>query len=81
MWQVGSFGGIVDEVQALKRDKNVLMLELVRLRQQHQVTANISEARLNADMVWRVITRLEGAWLMMRFSQAHPILILVLAGP
>ncbi len=36
-WQVGSFGGIVDEVQALKRDKNVLMLELVRLRQQHQV--------------------------------------------
>ena len=35
--QVGSFGGIVDEVQALKRDKNVLMLELVRLRQQQQV--------------------------------------------
>jgi hypothetical protein len=35
-WQVGSFGGIVDEVQALKRDKNVLMLELVRLRQQQQ---------------------------------------------
>ncbi|CAL5226116.1 g8933 [Coccomyxa viridis] len=34
--EVGSFGGIVDEVQALKRDKNVLMLELVRLRQQHQ---------------------------------------------
>lgn len=37
MRQVGSFGGIVDEVQALKRDKNVLMLELVRLRQQQQV--------------------------------------------
>ena len=37
LWQVGSFGGIVDEVQALKRDKNVLMLELVRLRQQQQV--------------------------------------------
>ena len=36
-WQVGSFGGIADEVQALKRDKNVLMLELVRLRQQQQV--------------------------------------------
>ena len=35
--QVGSFGGIMDEVQALKRDKNVLMLELVRLRQQQQV--------------------------------------------
>lgn len=36
MTQVGSFGGIMDEVQALKRDKNVLMLELVRLRQQQQ---------------------------------------------
>ena len=35
---MGSFGGIADEVQALKRDKNVLMLELVRLRQQQQVT-------------------------------------------
>ncbi len=37
VWQVGSFGGIVDEVQALKRDKNVLMVELVRLRHRHQV--------------------------------------------
>lgn len=36
-WQVGSFGGLVDEVEGLKRDKNVLMLELVRLRQQQQV--------------------------------------------
>ena len=27
----------MDEVEALKRDKNVLMLELVRLRQQQQV--------------------------------------------
>ena len=35
--QVGSFGGLVDEVEGLKRDKNVLMLELVRLRQQQQV--------------------------------------------
>lgn len=35
--QVGSFGGLVDEVQGLKRDKNVLMMELVRLRQQQQV--------------------------------------------
>ena len=35
--QVGSFGGLADEVQSLKRDKNVLMLELVRLRQQQQV--------------------------------------------
>jgi hypothetical protein len=35
--QVGSFGGVMDEVEALKRDKTVLMLELVRLRQQQQV--------------------------------------------
>jgi hypothetical protein len=35
--QVGSFGGLADEVEGLKRDKNVLMLELVRLRQQQQV--------------------------------------------
>jgi hypothetical protein len=28
---------MVDEIDALKRDKNVLMLELVRLRQQQQV--------------------------------------------
>ena len=32
--QVGHFGGISDEIDALKRDKNVLMVELVRLRQQ-----------------------------------------------
>ncbi len=35
--QVGQFGGIVDELEGLKRDKNVLMVELVRLRQQQQV--------------------------------------------
>jgi hypothetical protein len=27
-----------DEIESLKRDKNVLMLELVRLRQQQQVS-------------------------------------------
>ena len=32
--QVGQFGGIADEIDSLKRDKNVLMVELVRLRQQ-----------------------------------------------
>lgn len=42
VFQVGSFGGIADEVQALKRDKNVLMLELVRLRQQQQVSCATS---------------------------------------
>lgn len=35
--QLGHYGGMVDEIDALKRDKNVLMLELVRLRQQQQV--------------------------------------------
>lgn len=34
---MGSFGGLADEVDGLKRDKHVLMLELVRLRQQQQV--------------------------------------------
>jgi hypothetical protein len=30
-----------DEIESLKRDKNVLMLELVRLRQQQQVGSSI----------------------------------------
>jgi len=34
--EIGLFGGLRDEVENLKRDKNVLMLELVRLRQQQQ---------------------------------------------
>jgi hypothetical protein len=35
--QVGQYGGLVEEVEGLKRDKNVLMMELVHLRQQQQV--------------------------------------------
>lgn len=35
--QLGHYGGVHDEIDTLKRDKNVLMLELVRLRQQQQV--------------------------------------------
>lgn len=38
-FEVGKFG-IEDEVDMLKRDKNVLMQELVRLRQQQQSTDN-----------------------------------------
>jgi hypothetical protein len=38
--QIGSYGGISDELENLKRDKNVLMLELVRLRQQQQVCSH-----------------------------------------
>lgn len=37
--EVGKFG-IDEEVERLKRDKNVLMTELVRLRQQQQTTDN-----------------------------------------
>ncbi|KAI4303328.1 hypothetical protein MLD38_038974 [Melastoma candidum] len=37
--EVGKFG-LVEEVERLKRDKNVLMQELVRLRQQQQTTDN-----------------------------------------
>lgn len=36
--EVGRYGGLEEEVEHLKRDKNVLMLELVRLRQQQQNT-------------------------------------------
>ncbi|KAJ7197071.1 hypothetical protein O6H91_13G059800 [Diphasiastrum complanatum] len=36
--EVGKFGGLEGEIQQLKRDKNVLMQELVRMRQQQQMT-------------------------------------------
>lgn len=39
----------MDEVEALKRDKNVLMLELVRLRQQQQVI--LVQCSVSCDMV------------------------------
>ena len=35
--EVGQYGGLSDEIDALKRDKNILMMELVRIRQQQQV--------------------------------------------
>ena len=37
--QVGQYGGLAQELENLKRDKNVLMAELIRLRQQQQVLA------------------------------------------
>jgi hypothetical protein len=49
--QLGHYGGMADEIEALKRDKNVLMLELVRLRQQQQA----SETRMR-DMMGRLET-------------------------
>lgn len=44
--QVGRYGGLEEEVEHLKRDKNVLMLELVRLRQQQQVFCDTSSSCL-----------------------------------
>lgn len=35
--QVGQYGGLMEEVETLKRDKNVLMMELVHLRQKQSV--------------------------------------------
>ncbi len=35
--QVGQYGGLQDEIENLKRDKNVLMMELVRMRNAQQV--------------------------------------------
>lgn len=49
--ELGHYGGMADELDALKRDKNVLMLELVRLRQQQQA----SEQRMR-DMMDRLET-------------------------
>ncbi|KXZ54259.1 hypothetical protein GPECTOR_5g349 [Gonium pectorale] len=36
--EIGAYGGFREEIDNLKRDKNVLMVELVRLRQQQQST-------------------------------------------
>ncbi|KAM0000783.1 putative transcription factor HSF-type-DNA-binding family [Helianthus debilis subsp. tardiflorus] len=41
--EVGKFG-LEEEVERLKRDKNVLMQELVRLRQQQQATDNLMQS-------------------------------------
>ena len=42
--KVGQFGGLSDDVEALKRDKNVLMAELVRVRHQQQVVTTGSKS-------------------------------------
>jgi hypothetical protein len=49
--QVGRYGGLEEEVEHLKRDKNVLMLELVRLRQQQQVNPGraVAEGHMSCD--------------------------------
>jgi hypothetical protein len=48
--QVGQFGGIADEIDSLKRDKNVLMVELVRLRQQ-QAQSDLAVRQLQVSTV------------------------------
>ena len=50
--QVGRYGGLEEEVEHLKRDKNVLMLELVRLRQQQQVkpVLAVAEGHVSCDL-------------------------------
>ncbi len=50
--QVGRYGGLEEEVEHLKRDKNVLMLELVRLRQQQQVNPGraVAEGHTSCDI-------------------------------
>lgn len=41
---MGQYGGLAQELENLKRDKNVLMAELIRLRQQQQVLARRRQA-------------------------------------
>lgn len=49
--EVGQYGGLSDEIEALKRDKNILMMELVRIRQQQQ-----NQERFVHDMQQRLQT-------------------------
>lgn len=48
--EIGNYGGFHEEIDGLKRDKNVLMLELVRLRQQQQSSdSKIRDLQLRLD--------------------------------
>ena len=40
--QVGQYGGLAEELEHLKRDKNLLMQELIRLRQQQQACTSVT---------------------------------------
>jgi len=65
--QVGRYGGLEEEVEHLKRDKNVLMLELVRLRQQQQVkpVLAVAEGHVSCDSDKR--------WTVSMFKQAFHV--------
>ncbi len=47
--EIGNYGGFQEEIDSLKRDKNVLMIELVRVRQQ-QATADVKMRELQARL-------------------------------
>lgn len=47
--EIGNYGGFQEEIDSLKRDKNVLMIELVRVRQQ-QATADAKMRELQARL-------------------------------
>ena len=51
--QVGRYGGLEEDVVQLKRDKNVLMMELVRLRRQQEVRSQPTKVQhgFNSDLV------------------------------
>lgn len=48
--EVGHYGGMQDEIEKLKRDKNILMMELVRIRQQQQTAErDMREMQMRMD--------------------------------
>ncbi|GIL62874.1 hypothetical protein Vafri_17084 [Volvox africanus] len=48
--EIGAYGGFHEEIDNLKRDKNVLMMELVRVRQQQATTdAKVRELQARLD--------------------------------
>eukprot|EP00210_Caulerpa_lentillifera_P003931 g3752.t1 len=53
--EIGLYGGLKEEVENLKRNRNVLMLELIRLRQHQQWSEN--EIRLLHERIERGETR------------------------
>ena len=70
--QVGRYGGLEEEVEHLKRDKNVLMLELVRLRQQQQVQPALLSIDLQCCSVI-CIPAIMAARAMLAFTVLHAL--------
>lgn len=76
--ELGHFGGLADELESLKRDKNILMVELVRLRQLQQ--ASDEKQRLMQQRLER--TEQRQAQMMQFLSKAlqHPEMLQSLVG-